>query len=50
LRSGEDPRERGDLAGEVSLHLEAGLDGFFTDHSDLVAEAIEKWSASTRAG
>jgi glycerophosphoryl diester phosphodiesterase len=50
LRSSEDPRERGDLSGEIAMHLDAGLDGFFTDHSDLAVEAIEKWAAASLAG
>lgn len=32
LRRGKAPRERGDLEGEAALFLEAGVDGYFTDH------------------
>jgi glycerophosphoryl diester phosphodiesterase len=32
LRSGRDPASRGDLATEARLFLEAGVDGYFTDH------------------
>ena len=34
LRSSADPNELGDLQGELRVYLEAGLDGFFTDHAD----------------
>ncbi|ANS77514.1 Glycerophosphoryl diester phosphodiesterase [Serinicoccus hydrothermalis] len=30
----------GDLAGEVRAYLEAGVDGIFTDHPDLVVQAV----------
>lgn len=32
LKSGIDPRDRGDLAGEIRAFLAAGVDGLFTDH------------------
>ncbi len=32
LRHGTGPSARGDMAGEATLFLEAGVDGFFTDH------------------
>jgi glycerophosphoryl diester phosphodiesterase len=35
LRRGGDPRERGDLAGEVRAFLGTGIDGLFSDHPDL---------------
>lgn len=35
FRSSADPAETGDLAGEIAVFLEAGLDGFFTDDPDL---------------
>jgi len=34
LRSGADPNQLGDLEGELKVYLNAGLDGFFTDHAD----------------
>jgi len=34
LRSDADPRHLGDLHGELRVYLQAGLDGFFTDHAD----------------
>jgi glycerophosphoryl diester phosphodiesterase len=39
LRSGADPNAPGDLQGELQVHLQAGLDGFFTDHADLGVQA-----------
>lgn len=38
-RSGTDPAARGDLAGELAAHLQAGMDGFFTDHPAIGAAA-----------
>ncbi len=35
LRSGDTPSAFGDLAAELRLYLQAGLDGFFTDHPDM---------------
>jgi glycerophosphoryl diester phosphodiesterase len=34
-RSGADPAGRGDLAGELTEYLQAGVDGVFTDQPDL---------------
>jgi glycerophosphoryl diester phosphodiesterase len=34
FRSDADPHHLGDLQGELMVYLEAGLDGFFTDHPD----------------
>jgi glycerophosphoryl diester phosphodiesterase len=34
LRSDADPHHLGDLHGELQVYLQAGLDGFFTDHAD----------------
>jgi glycerophosphoryl diester phosphodiesterase len=34
FRSDADPHQLGDLTGELLVYLEAGLDGFFTDHAD----------------
>jgi glycerophosphoryl diester phosphodiesterase len=34
FRSDADPHHLGDLTGELLVYLEAGLDGFFTDHAD----------------
>jgi glycerophosphoryl diester phosphodiesterase len=37
FRSSTDPNARGDMAGELRVFLDAGMDGFFTDHPDLGA-------------
>jgi glycerophosphoryl diester phosphodiesterase len=34
-RSSADPRQPGDLVGEIRAFLAAGMDGFFTDNADL---------------
>jgi glycerophosphoryl diester phosphodiesterase len=39
LRSGADPNALGDLQGELQAYLDAGLDGFFTDHADYGVQA-----------
>ncbi len=39
LRRGDDPAAHGDLAGEIRRHLDAGIDGFFTDFPDVGAIA-----------
>jgi glycerophosphoryl diester phosphodiesterase len=43
LRSGADPNALGDLQGELRAYLDAGLDGFFTDHADYGVEARNAW-------
>lgn len=37
---GSSPNALGDMAGEIRAYLEAGIDGFFTDQSDLGALAV----------
>lgn len=39
-RSSTDPAAYGDLAGEVRVFLDAGMDGFFTDQPDLGVAAV----------
>jgi glycerophosphoryl diester phosphodiesterase len=39
LRLGPEPHQLGDLESELKVYLNAGLDGFFTDHADLGAMA-----------
>jgi len=39
FRSSADPRAHGDLAGEIAVFLGAGIDGFFTDHTDVGVDA-----------
>lgn len=41
LRSGPDPNAFGDMAAEVQAFVAAGMDGFFTDHPDLGAAAVD---------
>lgn len=35
FRQGGDPTALGDLAGELAVFLQTGIDGFFTDHPDI---------------
>lgn len=59
LRRGGEPAAHGDLAAEVRAHVEAGVDGIFTDHPDLavgrapgaVAQTTGavRWGTSTHA-
>lgn len=42
LQRGTHANERGDLPREVVLFRRAGIDGFFTDHSDLVVAALAR--------
>jgi glycerophosphoryl diester phosphodiesterase len=39
LRSGESPAMHGDVIAEIRAHIEAGIDGFFTDFPDLGRQA-----------
>jgi glycerophosphoryl diester phosphodiesterase len=38
FRSSQDPNAPGDLAREIRVFLDAGMDGFFTDHPDVGAD------------
>lgn len=40
LRVGEDPAGHGRLGEEIAEHLQAGVDGIFTDHPDLAVAAL----------
>ena len=40
LRAGSDPAAAGDLVREILAHLAAGVDGFFTDHTDVGVIAL----------
>lgn len=42
-RSSADPNALGDLRGELKAYLEAGLDGFFTDHADYGVKARDAY-------
>jgi glycerophosphoryl diester phosphodiesterase len=46
LRAGEGPHEPGDLHAELLAYLDAGLDGFFTDHADYGVEARDTYLKS----
>jgi glycerophosphoryl diester phosphodiesterase len=37
LRSSNDPHAPGDLATEIRVFIDAGMDGFFTDQPDVGA-------------
>lgn len=39
LRIGADPNGRGNLQAEIEMFLDAGIDGFFTDNSDVGVKA-----------
>lgn len=41
FRVGTDPNAHGDLQGEIRTFLRAGMDGFFTDHPDVGAAAVD---------
>jgi len=43
LRSGPDPNQLGNLESELKVYLNAGLDGFFTDHADFGARARDSF-------
>lgn len=42
FKSGVDPREPGDLAGEVRAFMAAGVDGLFSDNPGLAAAAVTR--------
>lgn len=44
LRTGTDPTAHGDLPGELAAYLDAGVDGFFTDHPDVGVAARDAHS------
>jgi glycerophosphoryl diester phosphodiesterase len=41
FRSSTDPNAAGDLAGEIRVFLDAGMDGFFTDNPDIGAATAD---------
>ncbi|HEX9811096.1 MAG TPA: glycerophosphodiester phosphodiesterase [Burkholderiales bacterium] len=45
LRAGTDPNARGDLVKEIEIFLCAGIDGFFTDQSDIGVSARDGFLA-----
>jgi glycerophosphoryl diester phosphodiesterase len=48
LSKGDDRAGIGDMAGEVRLFLEAGVDGFFTDHPDIGVAARDSFVDGSR--
>ena len=48
LRDGEERARHGDLRSEIRAYLEAGIDGFFTDHADLGVAARVAAKTPTR--
>ena len=38
----QDPHQLGNLPAEIDIFLQAGIDGFFTDHPDLGRQAVER--------
>lgn len=40
LRRGDSPAAIGDMASEIEIFLAAGVDGFFSDHPDLLLRAL----------
>lgn len=45
LRVGADPNGRGHLQAEIEMFLDAGIDGFFTDNSDVGVKARDAFVA-----
>jgi glycerophosphoryl diester phosphodiesterase len=45
LRIGTDPNGRGDLQAELKMFLDAGIDGFFTDNTDVGVKARDAFVA-----
>ncbi len=43
FRRGTDPNAAGDLYAEAFAFLDAGVDGMFSDHPDIVVEARDDW-------
>jgi glycerophosphoryl diester phosphodiesterase len=47
-RRGNGPAARGDLPAEIRAYLDAGIQGFFTDHPDAGRVAVDDWWAGRR--
>jgi glycerophosphoryl diester phosphodiesterase len=50
LRIGTDPNARGNLEAEIRAYLDAGIDGFFTDNSDVGVKARDAFVAGGGLG
>ncbi len=48
-QSSSDPAQFGDLSGEIRVFLDAGMDGFFTDHPDIGVKARDEFVNKARA-
>lgn len=48
FRRGTDPNAKGDVRAEITAFLDAGVDGFFTDHPDSGVDARDAWLARDR--
>jgi glycerophosphoryl diester phosphodiesterase len=48
FRRGDAPEDEGDMRGEALLFLEAGVDGFFTDHPDVGVAARDAFLRARR--
>jgi glycerophosphoryl diester phosphodiesterase len=46
FQSSTNPNAYGDLAGEITLFLSAGMDGFFTDHPNIGVDARDAFVAN----
>ncbi len=43
FRRGTDPDAKGDIHGEVTAFLDAGVDGVFADYPDSAVDARDDW-------
>jgi glycerophosphoryl diester phosphodiesterase len=50
FRVGSDPNASGDAQTEIEAFLDAGVDGFFTDHADTGVIARDGWLSLLQAG
>ncbi|WP_418608079.1 esterase-like activity of phytase family protein [Georgenia sp. SUBG003] len=50
FRSSADPAAHGDMAGEIEVFLEAGMDGIFSDHPDVAVAAAAELAAEQHPG
>lgn len=46
-RIGADPNAKGDLAGEITAFLDAGVDALFSDNPDIAVAARDTWVAAS---
>jgi glycerophosphoryl diester phosphodiesterase len=48
FRCGKGPAAHGDLEAEIRVYLDAGIEGFFTDHPDAGRVAVDAWWTARR--